>query len=491
MNTSWLKELPNFATASVLVFGDVILDKYLCGETCRISPEAPVPIVQIKNTINRPGGAANVALNLAALGVKVTLIGVIGNDPEGAWLRDTLLKSGVNCDFYVCDQQPTVTKQRVISHHQQLMRLDIEETWRNFDQATLLQMFTKYLMAVNVVILSDYGKGSLCAPQQLINLARAKNIHVLVDPKGKDFSIYANANLITPNLHEFTAVVGNCVTEPEIVHRGLELIKHLNLGAIIVTRGEQGMTLITETQDHYHLPAYNTHEVYDVTGAGDTVIAFLGAALAVNLPIMQAMILANLAASIVVTKLGTSTVTLDELNTVITTDQEKITVLPPAGVVTEPQLLDLRQKLRILGKKLVFTNGCFDIIHAGHIAYLKQAKALGDYLVVAINSDDIVAKLKGPKRPINNIHYRSMVLAALMMVDWVIVFYEETPEQLIDKLQPDFLVKGGDYTIDQIAGSETVKQYGGQVQVLKFINDLSTTCVVAHEQFHDVVHSQD
>jgi D-beta-D-heptose 7-phosphate kinase/D-beta-D-heptose 1-phosphate adenosyltransferase len=472
-----LRDLPDFKAATVLVFGDLMLDQYFFGETGRISPEAPVPIVNIQRVDSRPGGAANVALNLGVLGVKVILLGITGNDAAANTLRNKLLAAGVHCDFYSCNKQSTITKQRIISHQQQLMRLDIEKSWQDIVYKDLLAAFIKYLPVVDLVIISDYGKGTVYDPQSFIKLARTNNLPILIDPKGNDFSIYANATLITPNISEFTAIVGPCYDEQELVVRGRQLLKNLSLEALLLTRGDKGMTLLTAQQELQHLPAY-AHEVYDVTGAGDTVIAVLGAALAVKLALPQAVSLANLAASVVVSKLGTATVSVAELTAMLPVVEQSVAMLPARGLITLEQLLLVRNTLRALGKKLVFTNGCFDILHAGHVSYLQQARDLGDYLVVAINDDPGVTKLKGLGRPINKQQHRAMLLAALSVVDWVIIFTEDTPEILLASLQPDFLVKGGDYNVEQIIGADIVQAQGGKVRVLRQIADLSTSKIV-------------
>lgn len=466
------KQLPNFNQASLLVIGDIMLDRYWFGDAARISPEAPVPIVNIKQTDERPGGAANVALNIAALGANVTLLGVTGDDEAAHILTSQLAAAGVSYDIQSLHNIPTITKLRVISRHQQLIRMDFEERFPEFDPAKLLAYYQTNLAEANLVILSDYNKGTLhCAPE-LIQLAKHANVPVLVDPKGTNFAIYRGADIITPNFKEFETIVGTCHSEQEIVDKGQELLKRLEINAMLLTRGERGMTLIQRNEEEVHLPAH-AREVFDVTGAGDTVIAILGAALAAGESLTSAMSIANLSASLVVAKLGAATVSVPELQVALAGN-----VAASGGIVNEEQLLLAISDARLNGKRIVFTNGCFDILHAGHVTYLQQAKQLGDYLVVAINDDDSVRRLKGEGRPINNVDQRMTVLAGLGVVDWVVSYSEDTPIPLLKKVQPDVLVKGGDYSVEEVVGAEIVRAYGGDVRVLGVVKNLSTTSII-------------
>lgn len=453
-------ELPDFTGASVLVIGDVMLDRYWFGDAGRISPEAPVPVVKIKQMDDRPGGAGNVALNVAALGAKVTLVGITGNDEAARILSEQLGATGVNSQIQHIDNIPTITKLRVISRHQQLIRLDFEEAFPAYNPEGLLNAYKKALSETNLVILSDYHKGTLPNTKLLIDLARAAKVPVLVDPKGTDFGVYHGATLLTPNLKEFEAVVGPCKTEDDIIQKGQQLLRNHDISAILLTRGERGMTLLQQNQDELHLPA-RAREVFDVTGAGDTVIAVLGSALAAGSTLPNAVALASLAASLVVGKLGAATVTPPELQIAIDGSAKF-----SGGVLSEDQLYLAVNQAHLLGKKVVFTNGCFDILHAGHVDYLQQAKQLGDYLIVAINDDESITRLKGPGRPINNVEQRMAVLAGLGVVDWVVSYTDDTPKRLLKRLQPDILAKGGDYTLDQVVGAEIVYAYGGDVRIL-------------------------
>lgn len=464
--------MPRFDRARVLVVGDVMLDRYWHGATSRISPEAPVPVVKVDQIEDRPGGAGNVALNIAALGSAVSLLGLTGCDEAASALAAKLAAAQVECDFHGVDTHPTITKLRVISRHQQLLRMDFEQPFAAEAGAALMAKAAPQVEQVGAVILSDYAKGALHDPQPLIRAARVAGVPVLVDPKGTDFRRYQGATLLTPNLHEFEAVVGACATENELVDRGQALIQELELGALLVTRGENGMTLLRTGQPELHLPA-RAREVFDVTGAGDTVISVLAAALAAGEELPVAVALANLAAGIVVGKLGTAVVSAPELRRALQREQGS-----GRGVMTLEQLLIAVEDARAHGEKVVFTNGCFDILHAGHVGYLEQARHLGDRLIVAVNSDASVSRLKGPGRPINPVDRRMRVLAGLEAVDWVVSFDEDTPENLLQALQPEILVKGGDYTREQVVGWQIVESYGGVVRVLAFFDDCSTTGIV-------------
>jgi D-beta-D-heptose 7-phosphate kinase/D-beta-D-heptose 1-phosphate adenosyltransferase len=464
--------MPRFDKSQVLVIGDVMLDRYWHGGTSRISPEAPVPVVKVGQVEDRAGGAGNVALNIAALGAGASLISVVGKDEAGEALASRLGSAGIHTDFQISEDKPTITKLRVISRHQQLIRMDFEESFAAADSVDFAAKAEKLLPMMGAVILSDYAKGSLQNTQVLIDVARKAKVPVLVDPKGTDFARYRGATLLTPNLHEFEAVVGCCDNESDLVAKGTELMLDLDLEALLVTRGEHGMTLLRPNQPELHLPA-RAREVFDVTGAGDTVISVLAASLAAGEELPQAVGLANLAASIVVAKLGTATISGPELRRAIQTEQGS-----ERGVMTEEQLLIALEDARAHGEKVVFTNGCFDIIHAGHVGYLEDTRALGDRLIVAINSDASVKRLKGEARPINPVDRRMAVLSGLESVDWVVSFEDDTPERLLELIKPDVLVKGGDYTEDQVVGWEIVKGYGGEVKVLSFFDNCSTTAIV-------------
>lgn len=467
--------LPDFSSAAILVIGDVMLDRYWFGDTGRVSPEAPVPIVSINNTDDRPGGAGNVAINISSLGTHVHLLGATGNDEAANKLASQLSAAHITHDLCKFDNLKTIIKLRVISRHQQLLRLDFEETLAAEHVIPLAKQCEQQLSKANLLILSDYNKGTLANPQTFIALAKKANVPVLVDPKGTDFSKYQHADIVTPNFKEFIAIAGECKTEQAILDKGRELLTKYDIKSLLVTRGEDGMTLIQQ-HDHHHFPAY-AREVFDVTGAGDTVIGVLGAAIASGMNMIEATALANLAASISVSKLGATAVSTPELQVALTGKTSFST-----GIMNEDQLLVAVQEARAQKKKIVFTNGCYDILHAGHVTSLQMAKELGDYLIVAVNTDESIRKLKGPNRPINNTDHRMTVLAGLGVVDWVVPFSDDTPERLLHLLQPDFLAKGSDYKLDQVVGADIVRSYGGEVRIMNHNIKTSSTSILNHLQ---------
>ena len=465
--------LPDFSQAKVLIVGDLMLDRYWSGGTGRISPEAPVPVVNVTGSEDRPGGAANVAVNVATLGAKVTLLGMCGHDENARILKEKLSSFDINCEFFEVPERDTITKLRVMSRNQQLLRLDFEKSFADVDKSALLTAFNQALDDVDIVILSDYAKGCLSDPQSLIRAAKQKGKKVIVDPKGSDFDKYANATLITPNVAELYAVVGEQKNEQSLVASAQSLKAALSLAGLLLTRSEDGMTLFETGEDEFHLPA-KAKEVYDVTGAGDTVVSTLAVALASRLPMQAACVLANLAASVVVGKLGTSTVTNTEL--ALAVGEQSVHL--DGGVMSEEQLAIAMRASKSRGERIVMTNGCFDILHSGHVSYLEEAAQLGDRLIVAVNTDRSVTELKGPGRPVNNVNRRMAVLAGLSAVDWVVPFEEDTPQRLIARLLPDILVKGGDYKIEDIAGGKEVIENGGEVKVLTFEDGVSTTGII-------------
>jgi len=466
-------DFPQFERGRVLVAGDIMLDRYWYGPTARVSPEAPVPVVRITDSDDRPGGAANVALNLAALGCRVELVGAVGADEAAEILHAQLAAAGIALHLVSCPDKPTITKLRILSRNQQLLRLDFEAPLAAVEVAALPERVAAALPGCSLLVLSDYAKGSLQDPAALIARAAAAGIPTLVDPKGSDFRRYRGASLLTPNLVELEAVVGPCPDEATLRARGLALAGELELGGLLVTRGEQGMTLLRPGHPELHLPA-RAREVYDVTGAGDTVIAALAGALAAGAALADAVALANLAAGIVVGKLGTATVSAPELRQALRGERGVA-----RGVVNLDQLLVELEDARARGERVVFTNGCFDLLHAGHVNYLRQARALGDRLIVAVNDDASVRRLKGAGRPLNTVARRMAVLAGLEAVDWVLSFAEDTPEALLQRLRPEVLVKGGDYRPDQVVGWQIVAGYGGEIRTLGLVEDCSTTALVA------------
>ncbi|MFC0180692.1 bifunctional D-glycero-beta-D-manno-heptose-7-phosphate kinase/D-glycero-beta-D-manno-heptose 1-phosphate adenylyltransferase HldE [Thorsellia kenyensis] len=466
-------QLPHFPNAKILVVGDIMLDRYWSGQTGRISPEAPVPIVKVTHKEERPGGAANVAMNVTSLGANAKLIGLTGIDEAAQVLQEKLNARRVQCDFLSIDSHPTITKLRVLSRNQQLMRLDFEEGFHQIDAKPLIEKLISSLEHYDVLVFSDYGKGALEQISEMITQARVLNKPIVIDPKGTDFTRYKGATLLTPNMSEFEAVVGHCQNEEEILEKGLKLIEACSLNALLITRSEKGMTLLQPGRPALNLPTL-AQEVYDVTGAGDTVIALLASCLGAGKTLEESCVLANIGAGIVVGKLGTSTVSAIELENAL-----RKRASTGFGIMEEEALIEALELARSRGEKIVMTNGCFDILHSGHVSYLAEARRLGSRLIVAVNSDESVSRLKGPSRPINRLEQRMQVLAALEAVDWVVPFAEDTPERVISKILPDLLVKGGDYKVEEIAGGKQVIAAGGEVKVLHFEPGISTTQIIA------------
>ena len=467
----------DFKRNRILVVGDVMLDRYYEGTTLRISPEAPVPVVRVEGDFERPGGAANVALNLSALGVPVTLLSWVGDDRDGEALASLLLKSNVDCVFLRSRRARTIVKLRVLSRRQQVLRLDFEDDFSTEDPSLLCARFEQLLATHPMVVISDYAKGVLSGVAGLISAARRRGATVLVDPKGADFSRYCGATVITPNASEFAAVAGPVHDEAAFARAGEAMRRSLEIDHLLVTRGELGMTLFSGTEPALKVPAHAL-DVYDVTGAGDTAIAALAAGMSIGLGIQDAVRLANRAAGIVVGRKGTATVTAHEL-------------LAAQGLTpvftTVDEIVRLVHEARRRGECIVMTNGCFDVLHAGHVEYLTRARALGDRLVVAVNSDASVTRLKGQGRPVHRLEHRMAMLSALKVVDFVIPFdgsidaqgqHGDTPLDMIVKVAPDILVKGADYELDQIVGAREVMASGGQVLTLPFVAGLSSTSII-------------
>lgn len=448
-----------------------MLDRYLFGSTGRISPEAPVPVVHIQDTNDRPGGAANVAVNLASLGVSTRLVGVVGKDEAAESLRDIMAQQKIDCDFHVVADRPTITKTRVQSRGQQLIRLD-QENAAAMPGEQIAEVLRKSIAGAGAVILSDYGKGALTDVASMIALCREAKVPVLVDPKGSDFSKYRGASLITPNQSEFEAVAGVASDDDDLVRRARAMLDDLELTALLVTRSEKGMLLIESGEEPLFLST-QAREVFDVTGAGDTVIATFAGVMASGQSLASAAALANVAAGLVVRKIGVASVTPGEISVWLHQRGQG-----GRGLVGLKELQLMVAESRARGERIVMTNGCFDVLHAGHVSYLEEAKGLGDRLVVAVNDDASVKRLKGDSRPINGLEDRLLVLAGLAAVDWVVPFSDDTPADLIAAVLPDVLVKGGDYTPDQIAGGTEVLANGGEVRVLAFRDGHSSSRII-------------
>jgi len=438
----------------------------------------------------RAGGAANVALNIAALGAKAHLIGVVGKerdgqvDQHGQQLTALMEQAGVDYSWSLSDSG-TICKLRVLSHHQQLIRMDFENPVPEAPAFELVEKVKAQLADYDVLVISDYDKGALQFVEQIIAAAKTANVPVLVDPKGMDFTRYQGATLIKPNQSEFESIVGEASQTDVLVSKAESLIRSLELEALLVTRSEHGMALVTR-QDKPYLLQSQAQEVFDVTGAGDTVMAALATGFASGMSWQNAVHLANQAASVVVRKVGTSTVSKAELDEAIKASMRHQGYV----AMNEEELLELVKLAQQNGERVVITNGCFDLLHSGHVRYLNEAAKLGERLIVAVNSDESVQILKGPTRPIVNLEGRMELLSALNCVDWVIPFNEETPERLICKLKPDVLVKGGDYRPEDIAGSKCVWESGGQVEVLSFWEGFSTSSMVNKIQESEAIEAQ-
>jgi D-beta-D-heptose 7-phosphate kinase / D-beta-D-heptose 1-phosphate adenosyltransferase len=472
-----------FSQLKVLVIGDIMLDRYIHGEVERISPEAPVPVIRHAQRYERAGGAANVAMNLAGLGCQTFLAGLWGSDAEQAELAAILDRANIDTIGVVSSSLPTISKTRIVGRMQQLLRLDIEsrDPVPAAEAQRLRERSTELVSKVHAVILSDYAKGaltrSLC--ETVIRAARAVGVPVFVDPKTPDFSKYSGATTVCPNLGELSTATGipSHHTE-ELLSAGRALVAKYDFKFLTVTMSEKGISVLRAPlagdPGVYHSPA-RAREVFDVSGAGDTVIATLAASVAGGLKVETAVELANLAAGIVVSKVGTVPITAHELVAVLT---------PSSGLTAGEKILDLdRLKLRVAewrssGETIVFTNGCFDLLHVGHITLLEDCHRFGSKLVLGLNADASVCRLKGPTRPIVSERERARVMAALAAVDAVVLFEEDTPLELIRALKPNVLVKGGDYTIETVVGHEDVIASGGRVEIVPTVEGFSTTNIV-------------
>ncbi len=480
MQQKLLDTAKNFGSLSqhALVIGDVMLDRYLIGDVSRISPEAPVPVVLLRNQHDRAGGAANVAANLALLGIKTHIIGCIGNDGEGTILLDLIAKTGIDHGGMIhSSQRPTVAKTRILSGHQQMMRLDQESnaTFSTDENAQLLTAIRNQLaLKPAIVILSDYAKGVLGSEicQQVIAQCNAQNIPVLVDPKGHDYSKYRHATALTPNKKEAAEACATTTHDAELIEKAAKIKDQLDLQFFVVTRGDEGISLI---DDHAHLLPATAKQVFDVSGAGDTVIATLAAGLMHGLSPLESLQLANIAAGVVVGKVGTVPITHDDLVEALTSEQSS----EQAHKVSDlAHLLQKVETWRRNKQKIVFTNGCFDLLHAGHVTYLEAAKKRGDKLILGLNTDRSVSALKGPTRPVVNENDRARVLAALESVDAVILFDEDTPLNLINAIRPDVIAKGSDYTADQVVGGKEVESWGGEIALIDLVAGRSTSNII-------------
>lgn len=464
----------------VLVIGDLMLDRYLIGDVQRISPEAPVPVVLLKHQNDRAGGAANVAANLANLGITTRIAGCVGEDAEATTLLALINHLGIKSEAVIqSSERPTIAKTRVMSSHQQIVRID-QESQAALSEAENTELHILMTRAIHdqpaIVILSDYAKGVLSEStcRFIIETCHQAKIPVLVDPKGHDYNKYKGATALTPNKKETAEACGVSMNDNKaLLAAAKQLKKSLGLDFLAVTRGEEGITLLEQDADH-HIAA-TAKQVFDVSGAGDTVIATLAAGLIHGLSAQEALSLANTAAGIVVGKVGTVPIQLDELLHELTS---KNASKQADKICDLPSLKNKVNTWRASHQKIIFTNGCFDLLHAGHVTYLEAAKKTGDKLILGLNTDRSVSALKGPTRPVIHENDRARVLAALEAVDAVILFDEDTPLNLIDLVRPDVIVKGDDYTEEQVVGGKEVKAWGGSIKLIPLVQGRSTTGIL-------------
>ncbi|MGL1935553.1 MAG: bifunctional D-glycero-beta-D-manno-heptose-7-phosphate kinase/D-glycero-beta-D-manno-heptose 1-phosphate adenylyltransferase HldE [Fibrobacterales bacterium] len=464
----------DFSKTTVLIIGDIMLDRYYIGNVDRISPEAPVPVIRVTQTRTALGGAANVANNISHLGARATLIGFCGHDSDYHEVKVLSEKQDINLHI-TTSSNPTITKSRVIGEHQQITRLDFESS-SPYSANEITQLEEAYIAALpqsDIVIISDYGKG-VCTPelcQTIINQARKAGKKVIVDPKGQNWQKYQYASFITPNFKEFREHLAIDIDNADsaIEQSAPNILKRLHLENLLVTRSQKGMTLITNNDEFFHRHT-EARDVFDVSGAGDTVVATLATGIASGMTSNQAISVANSAAGIVVGKMGTAPIEIRELKRKIFDPD----LVESPKIVSREQLNTSLAQVKHRDKTVIFTNGCFDLVHRGHLQYLKKARNFGDILIIGLNSDQSVQKLKGPDRPINNENDRALMLASLEFVDYVTIFNEETPFELLKEIQPSILVKGGDYALEDVVGRE----FADEVRLVQFVDGYSTTNII-------------
>tara|TARA_B110000503_G_C7147648_1_gene413714 strand:+ start:53 stop:1444 length:1392 start_codon:yes stop_codon:yes gene_type:complete len=458
--------------SQTLIIGDIILDEYWFGDSNRISPEAPIPVVNIKNKNFRLGGAGNVALNLSEIDSNVTLVSTIGKDLDGKTIEKILKKKKLKYHLKKISHGKSIKKLRIFSGHHQMIRLDFESERKNY-QLKLNNKLKNEIDKSKLILLSDYGKGTLLEIKKIIKYAKRKSKLVIIDPKGSDFSKYKYASILTPNMNEFIEVVGEVNNKTQLIKKARNLIQKNSLIGVLVTQGKNGMTFVTKDKVIHKNSL--TQNVYDVTGAGDTVIATFSAYLNSGKTYEESMEMANIAASTVIKKIGTATVDKKEIEEIY---ENRNKILNKKFYRSNSEILKKIKMIRSKNMKIVMTNGCFDIVHAGHIHLLENAKKFGDFMIVAINSDKSVKALKGKKRPINKLSARIEVLQALSCVDLVVVFNDLTPLKTIKMISPDVLVKGGDYKVKDIVGADLVKARKGKVKIIKTKIGYSTTRIL-------------
>ena len=466
-------------TGRVLVVGDVFADKYVFGTANRLSPEAPVPVVKQGRQEIRLWGAANVAANIASLGGLVTLVGAVGRDDEGDAILKISTDFGIDSKLVRLNIGSTMIKERIIAD-QQVVRIDKEDPASMGAVASqVMDVALNEVKNVKAIVISDYGKGTVPCVRRIIDTANELNIPVIVDPKGIDFVRYANADYVTPNMKEFEAEVGSITSEEDLVIKAKGLFQIAQIRNLLLTRSEKGMLLARSKTDDLFTVDSLAQEVTDVTGAGDTVVAVFSAGLASGWTDIEAMNVANKAAGKVVTKIGTAVLQPSELFDVKPLTPEIASPKSEDKILrTELELVEVIKGLKESNKRLIMTNGCFDILHIGHVKYLEQASSFGDELIVAVNDDESVSNLKGTNRPINCVEDRMLMLASLSSVSYVIAFSSATPVDLYAKVRPDVLVKGGDYQESEIIGSDVVKNLGGEIKITPLVSDRSTTHLI-------------
>ncbi|MEZ0224515.1 MAG: D-glycero-beta-D-manno-heptose-7-phosphate kinase [Alphaproteobacteria bacterium] len=484
-NSVLFEDLNRLAGTPVLCVGDVMLDRFVYGGVERISPEAPIPVLLVEREKHMLGGAGNVVANIAALGAKATLLAVVGNDAAGADVARLLTEMGVDAGLETAFDRYTIVKSRFVSGGQQILRVDREKSSAipaEIEQK-LIARAEAIIPDVGAVILSDYKKGLLTDTlvSHIIEIARRHSKPVIVDPKGQDFARYHGATVITPNRKELeTATAMKAGTDEEVRAAAMKIITACGISTVLATRSKDGMSLISENDTPAHIPA-NVREVYDVSGAGDTVIAAFASALAAGVVMRNAALLANIAAGIVVGKPGTATARPEEIENVLSSGfaMEKQSYQRKTKQTTKQGAAEQAERWRTRGFKVGFTNGCFDLLHPGHLSTLRQAKAACDYLVVAINSDASVKRLKGPTRPVQDETARTAILSALEMVDLVVVFDEDTPIEYLKAVKPDVLVKGGQYKLEEVVGYDLITSWGGKVVRAEMEEGFSTTNTIS------------
>ncbi|MDF2367351.1 D-glycero-beta-D-manno-heptose-7-phosphate kinase [Sneathiella sp.] len=479
-SSALLDILGKAASIEALVIGDVMLDRFVYGSTTRISPEAPIPILSITHQSQMLGGAGNVVRNIASLGGKAQLISVVGEDPEGREIEQIFSTQGATTPHLVKSVgRPTTVKTRFIADGQQLLRSDHEATHQLQPQTAgnVLKTFQGAVKNADIIVLSDYAKGVLSDTvlRQVIAYAKEKDIPIIADPKSTDFSRYAGVTLLTPNRKEMIAASGMpCGTNYEVEQAARSILAKAGISAILVTRSEAGMSLITKDEAH-HIAA-EAQEVFDVSGAGDSVIAALAIAFAAGASLADAARIANLAGGIAVSKSGTAAVTKAEIRQAL--HSQEIGDMD-AKIVNLDEALERVSNWRSRGLKVGFTNGCFDLVHPGHISLMRQARSECDRLIVGLNTDDSIRRLKGEGRPVTNENSRAIVLAGLTDVGLVVPFAEDTPIKLIEAIRPDVLTKGADYTKETVVGADIVEAYGGRVHLANLKEGFSTTGTIA------------